>query len=958
MADGQHKPAEADAKGPPAAELPVSPASPGLDATVTATEAESPAAKSAQDTLHASPSGPGASSDSLTLGTAIGRYVLIDQVGSGAMGVVYAAYDHGLDRKVAVKLLRHPERGAGRRRLQREAQALARLSHPNVVAVHDIGTYRDQVFVAMEYVEGRDLRRWLTDEPRTWRQVLDVFRRAGDGLAAAHAVGIVHRDFKPDNVLIDRHGRVQVGDFGLALVGRDLVDSGDGGAASGSSSSGEPILTATGAAVGTPAYMSPEQHVGSRNIDARADQFSYCVALYEALHGARPFEGESVLALYEQIEAGTVREPPRDSPVPPWLHRAVVRGLAADPAARHPSMDALLSELRRDRTVWRRRAIAATAAAVLLGGGLALGSTSGWFAAGEDMCGGAGARLAGVWDAARAAELRSAFLATGSSAAEVQATTAIRYLDHYGERWAAMRRDSCEATHVRGDQSSEVLDLRTACLDRRLGELRAVAASLLRADREMVAQATEATRTLSPLSSCANVTALTGQVAPGDEAKSRLAHEKYGAARATMLSGKWKESIPMFREVLAEAHAAADPALRAVALVDLADVERMVGDAKVAEDLAYQALAAADVARAGETTVKAWIELMKVHGQEGARFEEAHRMARVARSVLERIGGSPLLEAALELEVGDTYLNQGKPNVARGHLERAVALRERSGERPEISEVPTALSQLSMLEGRQGNHVKALELRTRARQLLQEAYGPEHPDVVRLMLNEAVALESVGREDEAFEIYERGLALTKNGEGERSIVAATYRNNIGSILTGRGKLAEGLVEFEAARDIYAEVLGAKDSNVAASDLNVASLLSELGRHDEAIARIEGALKMFEAELGQDHPDVADSLASLARAHLAAGKPAAALAPLEKALKICEKLDGDPEIRSMAQFLLAQALVALGRDRGRALALAEASRAGFVQANEKDSLAELDEWQAKHAPGSKSSVSKR
>ncbi|HKE17313.1 MAG TPA: serine/threonine-protein kinase, partial [Kofleriaceae bacterium] len=240
-------------------------------------------------------------------GTTVHRYVLLEEVGAGAMGVVYAAHDYGLDRKVALKLVRDPGRSAGER-LLREAKALAQLSHPNVVTVFDVGSYRDQVFVAMELVAGQTLRSWLAEAPRTRREIVEVFLRAGAGLAAAHAAGIVHRDFKPDNVLIDQQGRVRVGDFGLAVIDRgkrldggDVAGGGDGDRGGDTESDeqrniralgsgtrsplrvgftpegaggeregsvGRPgagqsgSLTMTGVAVGTPAYMSPEQRSG------------------------------------------------------------------------------------------------------------------------------------------------------------------------------------------------------------------------------------------------------------------------------------------------------------------------------------------------------------------------------------------------------------------------------------------------------------------------------------------------------------------------------------------------------------------------------------------------------------------------------------------------------------------------------------------------------------------------
>ncbi len=226
------------------------------------------------------------SAEALERGAAVGRYVILDRIGAGGMGVVYAAYDPELDRRVALKLLRTDRFAApGHLRLLREAKALARLTHPNVVAVHDAGTFGDQVFVAMELVEGETLRQWLEAGARSWREVLDRLLAAGRGLAAAHAAGLVHRDFKPENVLLGRDGRVRVVDFGLAKA---LADAAEEPAAPDSGGELASPLTEWGAVLGTPAYMAPEQIRGIA-ADARSDQFSFCVALYEALYGERPF---------------------------------------------------------------------------------------------------------------------------------------------------------------------------------------------------------------------------------------------------------------------------------------------------------------------------------------------------------------------------------------------------------------------------------------------------------------------------------------------------------------------------------------------------------------------------------------------------------------------------------------------------------------------------------------------
>ena len=293
----------------------------------------------------------------LTAGSRVGRYVIEGLVGSGSMGAVYAASDPDLARTVAVKLLRSEElsdsaRQQVRARLLREAQAMARLSHPEVITVYDVGAFGDQLFVAMEYVEGTTLRRWRVERHRSCAEILEVYERAGSGLAAAHEAGLVHRDFKPDNVLVGRDGRVRVTDFGLARSARAAPapaptssDAGD---------SAVLTLTRTGTLLGTPAYMAPEQLRGG-TADARSDVFAFCVALYEALYGERPFPGSTVDSLRASIEAGHVRAAPIVNRVPGWTRSVLLRGLRAAPELRFESMRALLDGLRASRMASRRR---------------------------------------------------------------------------------------------------------------------------------------------------------------------------------------------------------------------------------------------------------------------------------------------------------------------------------------------------------------------------------------------------------------------------------------------------------------------------------------------------------------------------------------------------------------------------------------------------------------------------
>jgi hypothetical protein len=313
-------------------------------------------------------------SSPLRRGDSISRYAILSELGRGGMGVVYRAFDPQLDREVALKLLIFgDESERGRVRLLREAKATAKVRHPNVVAVHDAGEIDGRMFVAMELVDGITVRAWLRQARRSWRDVLRIMIPAGEGLAAAHAAALVHRDFKPENVMVEGSGRVRVLDFGLARESHDsgaITERGEPGG--GARRSPLASVTQTGAITGTPAYMSPEQYRGEP-ADARTDQFSFCVALHEALYGQRPFRGATPEALMFNVLAGNIAPPP-PAAVPSGLQRLIRRGLSLDPAARYASMEELLellrAELLRSEPARGRRigAIVAAAAVIAIGG--------------------------------------------------------------------------------------------------------------------------------------------------------------------------------------------------------------------------------------------------------------------------------------------------------------------------------------------------------------------------------------------------------------------------------------------------------------------------------------------------------------------------------------------------------------------------------------------------------------
>lgn len=327
--------------------------------------------------------------------TRIGRYVVIKRIGAGGMGVVYAAYDDKLDRKVAVKLLRAgygPVPQTARQRLLREAQAIARLSHRSVIQVYEVGTHEDEVFVAMEYVEGSTLKQWQPS--RDWREILARYLDAGRGLCAAHAAGIVHRDFKADNVLVRASDLVvRVVDFGLARTDGQ-TELGDD--PSTPRTDHEPSLTHTGVIMGTPAYMAPEQHL-AQPTEPRTDQYAFCSSLFEALYGYRAFAGERIDELRCNVLAGTVEPAPRYTAVPPSIHKALARGLSVDPQARFPTMEALLAELAVPTSGTTKRR-AAWGLGLL---SLALGGSALWSSADSDALSPEALRIRTEYDASR-----------------------------------------------------------------------------------------------------------------------------------------------------------------------------------------------------------------------------------------------------------------------------------------------------------------------------------------------------------------------------------------------------------------------------------------------------------------------------------------------------------------------------------------------------------------------------
>ncbi len=609
----------------------------------------------------------------------IGRYLPLRRLGQGGMGVVYEAVDPTLGRRVAVKVLHRERPGDGdllrarRRRLLREAQAMARLSHPNVLPVFDVGESGSDLFLAMELVAGRSLADWLGADRRGWRETVSVFSAAGRGLAAAHAAGVIHRDFKPGNVLVGDDGQVRVVDFGLAR-NADSIDRDDSGATDAPSVPGddevvartvpEPLTTA-GAVLGTPAFMSPEQRRGA-HADARSDQYSFCISLWLALGGDPP-AGDAI--------AGAPRGPRR-------LRRALLRGLRADPRGRHGSMDGLLREL--DRLLRRRRRWASAAAGA---GALGLAAVAVLAASADrpEACHSAERKLAGVWDDAARRALRREFAGSGYPAAEANARRVIARVDGYAASWAAMRTEACEATRVHGEQSETLLDLRMQCLDRRLSQLDAMVTVLReQPSADVVAGAVDAAWRLDPLDGCADWDLLERPVPLPPEPARRERVEQVRAsldrAAALLKAGRYAAGRDLAGFAVGAAERLDYPPLEAEALLLHGELLDQAGEAAEAEQVLRAAAHAAAEAADDERLATAWVSLVYVVGMTRARHQEALQLADLAAAAATR-ARNDRIRGLLANHLGAVQSAIGRYPEAESSFRRATGI-ARDGARP------------------------------------------------------------------------------------------------------------------------------------------------------------------------------------------------------------------------------------------------------------------------------------
>lgn len=878
----------------------------------------------------------------LDRGDVVGRYVVLAKLGAGGMGVVYAAYDPELDRKIALKLLLDdPESSAapsiGRAQLLGEAKALAKFSHPEIVGVHDVGVHGSAVWIAMEFIDGRTLRGWADGGDRSWREILDVMTSVGRGVAAAHAVGLIHGDLKPENVMVAERGGVKVMDFGLTRPrGAPALDDLD---ADDSAALDQATVFARGGLHGTPAYMAAEQFSGDTVTEA-VDQFAFCVTLWELLYRQRPFPGRSLVELAAAVIDGTVVPPPARSGVPTWLRRACERGLARDPALRWPSMQALLVELERGRTRARRRGIAIAFACVGAAAVLGLAARQLDHARRVAGCERAGAAIAEVWNDARKAELRDALAMAGSAHADETAERLMPWLDGHAQAWQAARTDVCLAATVneRAGWSARMLDRAVWCLEERRDRFDALVVELVEGGPHVVSHAVQAAARLDAVEPCRDTALLDRLPEPPLDDRDAIADVRALMAKSAVMqsTGDYAEALRVGESALAQAETLRWPPLVAAAAVRVGSELDSRGDYPAAERMLERGYFAAIHAGALESAVDAAMDLTLVVGHRQARHAEGLRWARHAEGVLAS------LPAPDELRRGRLLTRISLVHVELAELEEAARLGEEGlaieqgvlG--PEHPSLAFPIISLANVYFAAADYVRAKAQYSRALAIAESALGPWHPSVAMALNNLANVHYTMGEYDEAARLYERALAIDEDLLGPAHTDVAADLSNLGSVYYATGEHEKSEAYHLRALAIDEQALGSTHPTVAVTLNNLGNLYTRTHRLAEARTMHARALAIREQAFGAAHPSVGNSLDNLGDLELDAGAPALAESYYRRALAIHEAALGR-EHPKLASALLGIARVLLLRDDAtaatplaeRALALREQGDAGAV-----------------------------
>jgi eukaryotic-like serine/threonine-protein kinase len=774
---------------------------------------------------------PGATGEAVPIGATFGRFEALEMRGHGGMGVVMEAYDPELDRKVAIKLLR-PDLASedAHAALQREAQAMAQLTHPNVVTVYEVGRAEELVFIAMELVDGVTLTAWQA-QPRRWREVIAMLVGAGRGLEAAHQVGLVHCDFKPDNVLIGRDGRPRVSDFGLAAR----------------ATSADP----TPRTAGTPAYMSPEQWQGAA-LDARSDQFSFCVAVWRAIYRVAPFPGDTMDALRGAVLAGRITPPPRGI-APSWLARALERGLALDPEARWPQLGALLDELEsrvraRKRATWLVAGSSAAAAAAIAVAVMAASHTD------ADPCRIPTARTDAVWSESRRAKLARHTATIDPAVGPARFAAIAKAFDRGIAAWTAMYGSACRATRVDGSQSDTLLDLRMRCLDEWLGRLDGLAHEVeAAADPAQLVAAVGGVASIGVIERCADATLLQSLAPPPSDpaaaAEVVAIHTQLASIGAATRAGAFTGLAERTDALIARARKIDHAPVVVETLSARAQLAEVLGDIAGAVAVLHEVIAVGSRAHDDEHVARAWAALLRLVGEFQGKPELAKAMIPAARAASARLGDPPLVLALVLGEESHALASAGDSTGALADLTRARQLLEAAGATQPGS--PAATQLVGLLHSLGSTLFYAGEL---------------EPAAVALR-------DAIARADATF--------------GPDTTVSASAYLTLGQVLRDQAKMSEAEAALAEAVRIREARTGS--STALAIALGVyADTVSMRGRHAEAIVAGERAAAILRVATDANDSMRTTILALLADIYGAAHRLPEALATYDEVFVIADR----------------------------------------------------------------------
>lgn len=847
----------------------------------------------------------------------IAQYHVLRQIGGGGMGLVFAAWDPSLDRVVAIKVLRDSGSDLAAVHLRREAIALARLRHPNVVSVFEVGDHEDQVYIAMEYVEGQTLRDWLRDwraaPKRNMDQLIDVFQQAALGLAAAHAKGLVHRDVKPENIMIEEDGRVRLMDFGLAHARphEDVSTEADLDMADAPPAL-EPV---TDGLLGTPAYMAPEQFDG-RSPGPASDQFALCLCLFEALYGRRARPGRMAAAAVVSVERVEI---PAERGVPRRLQALLRRGLQLDPLERFPTMEVFAERLRRSRKSYRQRWIAAGSVSVAVAGvvgGYAVAATK------DAVCKGSEEHLAGVWDQARAASIESNLVE--APFADTAWKLIVPELDAYRERWIEGHEAVCRAAQVKREITPEMMDLQMACLRERKRHLAALVDVVETGDRSTLANADFAVASLPAIERCRDPEYVEHQGYRKDptEVSEQIA-DRLAVAAARFASGDRLGAKAVAEEALSQARAVADDAGVARAELVLGRSNASLGEILEGRDHLTEAYDQARRLGMVDVATEAAIILVRVVAMDLARMDEASWWLRLAEIEAEQID-DPHLRGTLELaaavllneqgrgaqglarastavdelrdavgptdrfyleaqrELGWLYYNNGDPKRGRGLLQAAAtATRETLGENhPANADHERMLAFADRIDG---NLEGSIEHARRALALTESVLGPRHIRLAGYLESLANSVSQTGAHEEALALLDRALTLDRPRPISGVALATIYDRRGQTLMPFDSQ--KSYESFRRAYEIAREVLGEQHRTTVRYRVGAAVALVELRRLDEGTQELLIALTIGQTALGETHPDVGYMHGQLGWAYEVKGDIEKSLEYNEKALEL-------------------------------------------------------------------------